>query len=159
MKKRRVLFLCIGNACRSQMAEAFARAYGTDILEISSAGLSPAYAIPTETHKVMEEKGISLDGQFPKAIEELEPRSYEFLANLSGVALSGLDPVVVLDWPVRDPYGPDLELHREARDRIEALVQQLILDLRQGRQPLTAPPPGQKPGALLSRMLRWRAKI
>ena len=159
MNKRRVLFLCIGNACRSQMAEAFARAYGSDVLEIASAGLSPAYAIPAETQQVMEEKGLSLDGQFPKSLDELEPRNYEFIANLSGAELSGLDPGVVLDWPVRDPYGPDLDLHRAARDRIEALVQQLILDLRQGRSPLPNRPPEQRRGAFLSRLLRWRSKI
>ena len=43
---KRVLFVCIGNACRSQMAEAFARAYGSDVLVASSAGLFPAKAVP-----------------------------------------------------------------------------------------------------------------
>ena len=41
-RKKRVLFVCIGNSCRSQMAEAFARAYGADIMEVQSAGVSPA---------------------------------------------------------------------------------------------------------------------
>ena len=44
--KKRVLFVCIGNACRSQMAEAFARAYGSDILTVRSAGLAPAARCP-----------------------------------------------------------------------------------------------------------------
>src|SRR5215216_653976 len=51
--KKRVLFVCIGNSCRSQMAEGFARKYGGDCLTIQSAGLSPAAIVQDETHRTM----------------------------------------------------------------------------------------------------------
>ena len=62
-----MLFVCIGNACRSQMAEGFARAYGGDVMEAASAGLSPAVAVPPDTIRAMDEKNIDIRGQFPKS--------------------------------------------------------------------------------------------
>ena len=49
MQPQRVLFVCVGNACRSQMAEGFARAYGKDVMVPESAGLAPAMTVPDET--------------------------------------------------------------------------------------------------------------
>lgn len=135
MNRKKVLFICVGNACRSQMAAAFARAYGSDVMEIESAGLSSAVRIPRETHQVMEEKGLSLDGQFPKDLEDVDVAGFDYAANMSGVPLVGLPVKRILEWRVRDPYGPDLDLHRAARDRIEGLVQKLVVDLRAGREP------------------------
>ena len=57
----RVVFVCYGNACRSQMAEAYARARGQDVLEAASAGISPLGHIPPEVGVVMAEEGISLE--------------------------------------------------------------------------------------------------
>ena len=57
---KRIGFVCIGNACRSQMAEGFARHYGEGLFEAHSAGLAPAMRIPEETVKVMAEKGIDV---------------------------------------------------------------------------------------------------
>lgn len=135
------------------MAAAFARAHGADVLEIESAGLSPAVAIPKETRQVMEEKGLSLDGQFPKYLGDVDPAGFEYAANLSGVPLRGLPVKHVLEWRVKDPYGPDLEAHRAARDRIESLVRQLILDLRAGREP-EEPGPVEGKRSILGRLFR-----
>ena len=136
------------------MAEAFAHAYGGDVLESASAGLSPFSHIPEETRTVMAEKGISLDAHFPKSFDETEPWSFDYIANMSGAALHGVEPRRVLTWPVRDPYGPDLDLHRSARDRIEALVQQLVLDVRTGREPVS--PPAPEPEPLWRRLFKTR---
>ena len=65
--KKRVLFVCIGNSCRSQMAESFARAYGADVLEVRSAGLSPATIVSPLTKQILAERNLNTDGQFPKA--------------------------------------------------------------------------------------------
>jgi len=69
MRKKRVLFLCTGNSARSQMAEAFLRQYAGDTFEAHSAGLKPREINPY-TIRVMEEKGISLDGQRSKSVSE-----------------------------------------------------------------------------------------
>src|ERR1700760_227104 len=54
--KKRILFVCIGNSCRSQMAEAFARAYGSDVLWVQSAGLSPASIVAPLTKQMLAER-------------------------------------------------------------------------------------------------------
>jgi arsenate reductase len=126
--KRRVLFLCVGNACRSQMAEAFARAYGADVIAPASAGLHPAVAIPPLTRLVLEERNIRIDGQFPKGLEQIaEP--FDLLVNLSGerVRMPGIE---ILEWPVPDPIGQKPEVYRSTAADIEARVMRLILDLR-----------------------------
>lgn len=135
--KTRVLFVCVGNACRSQMAHAFARAYGADVIEPLSAGVSPAASIPDITHRVMRDKGLSLDTHFPKEIAAAGPA--DIVINMSGVPLRGLHVPVVREWKIEDPIGKKDAVHERVRDEIERLVMALILELRQRRAP--SPPP------------------
>src|ERR1700681_1166513 len=81
--KKRVLFVCIGNACRSQMAEAFARAYGSDVVTAHSAGLAPASAVPPLTRQVLAEKNVPTEGQFPKGLTMLTGEPFDLVVNLS----------------------------------------------------------------------------
>ncbi len=132
--KQRVLFLCVGNACRSQMAEAFARAYGHDIMAPVSAGLSPAVMIDPRTKSVMSERAISLEEQFPKTLElALQPLP-SLIINMSGVPVPPIGAGIPVEtWRVRDPVGEAEGVHREVRDEVEGLVMNLILRLRQRR--------------------------
>jgi len=66
--KKRVLFVCVGNSCRSQMAEAFARLYGNDVIIAASAGISPAYSVAPDTMRAMREKNLDLRDHFPKSL-------------------------------------------------------------------------------------------
>jgi protein-tyrosine-phosphatase len=128
MPRYRVLFVCIGNACRSQMAEAFARAYGSDIVSAESAGLCPASRIPPITVELMIEKNISLDGCSPKGMARTGT-DFDRILNMSGEPL----PVVsaaVREWKVEDPICLPTERQRQIRDRIEALVRDLLAELR-----------------------------
>lgn len=127
--KKRVLFVCIGNAFRSQMAEAFARAYGADVVEAESAGLAPVVEVPEITKKVMREKGIELEGHFPKALLHMDVKSYDLVVNMSGVPLK-LPAREVIDWQVPDPVGGGEKAARETRDLIEQLVAGLLIRLR-----------------------------
>jgi arsenate reductase len=132
--KQRVLFVCVGNACRSQMAEGFARAYGMDCLEAYSGGLSPGMAVDPRTKAVMEERGISLDRQFPKPVEEALRYGPTMIVNMSGVALPHFAAGIPSEeWTVRDPVGEAEAVHREVRDVVEGLVMQLVLRLRNRR--------------------------
>jgi len=128
--KKSVLFVCIGNACRSQMAEAFARRYGSDAAEVSSAGLSPASSIPDLTKAVMLDKNIKLDDQFPKGIEIFPKHQWDVVVNISGQALPSLDAQRILEWRIQDPMGQRQVVHEKVRDEIENLVMRLILELR-----------------------------
>jgi len=130
--KKQVLFVCIGNSCRSQMAEAFARAYGSDVMEASSAGLSPAMIIAPMTRRVLSEKNISIDGQFPKDLDSFPRASLDIVVNLSGVSLA-LPGARVIEWPVRDPIGESDEVYRTVANEIEGLVMRFILELRSAR--------------------------
>ncbi len=128
---KRVLFLCIGNSCRSQMAEGFARRYGSDVMEPESAGLAPAPIIQLLTKRVMEAKNIKIDDQFPKHIESVDLGSFHTIVNLSGFRVPFLPADAdVRNWQVEDPVGRDEEFFLQIRDQIESLVMHLILEFR-----------------------------
>jgi arsenate reductase len=131
--KKRVLFVCIGNSCRSPMAEAFARAYGSDVLTAQSAGLAPASIIQPLTRQTLQERNVSAEDLFPKGLEALEGESFDLVVNLSGLPLPpflGTSIPRVLVWPVPDPIGQKESVYREVALRIERLVIGLILELR-----------------------------
>lgn len=129
-EKKRVLFLCIGNSCRSPMAEGFARAYGSDVLEASSAGLAPAAVVQPMTRQVMRARNISLDGQFPIDLQIVDLKRFDLIVNLSGCELPFTPPCPVVEWAVRDPIGAKESVYEQARDEIEARVIRLVLELR-----------------------------
>jgi len=129
-KTKRVLFVCIGNSCRSQMAEAFARAYGNDVIIPASAGLSPAVGIASDTMRAMAEKGLDLRDQFPKAIRHLGRAQFDLVINMSGFDLPDEVGTEVRTWDVPDPICLHYDEHCEVRDGIERLVMNLILELR-----------------------------
>ena len=131
--KRRVMFLCLGNVCRSQMAEGFARAYGMDVMEPVSAGLAPGTMVDPVTIRLMAERGIDITGHFPKEIRIAAHKGLDLALNMSGYAAPGMS-VPVRDWPVRDPHMLPEKIHREVRDEIERLVMALVLELRGPRQ-------------------------
>ena len=129
--KRRVLFVCIGNACRSQMAEAFARKYGSDILTVQSAGLAPAGILPPLTRQVLTEKNIPWEGQFPNGLESFTGEPFEVVVNLSGKRLPpAFANARLIEWDVRDPIGESESVYRAVAVQIEGLVMRLILELR-----------------------------
>jgi arsenate reductase len=127
--KKRVLFVCIGNSCRSQMAEAFARAYGSDIMLARSAGLSPSMIIQPLTRQVLAERNLSVDDHFPKDMEIARHEPFDLVVNMSGfpVAVPGARAV---EWAVPDPIGRPEAVYRTVASQIEGLVMQLILELR-----------------------------
>jgi arsenate reductase len=128
--RKRVLFVCIGNSCRSQMAEAFARAYGSDVIIPASAGLAPTNSIAPETMEAMEEKNLDLRDQFPKSLQHMSRVQFDLVVNMSGMGLpSGMNTRIV-DWDIPDPVLMPYDEHCEIRDLIERKVMQLILELR-----------------------------
>jgi arsenate reductase len=130
---KRVLFVCIGNACRSQMAEGFARVYGSDVIIPASAGLSPAMGVMRDTKKAMAEKDIDLSDHFSKSIRHLGRAQFDLVVNMSGSEFPAdlASRTAVVEWDVDDPVSMKYEDHCKVRDEIEKLVMNLILDLRQ----------------------------
>jgi arsenate reductase (thioredoxin) len=137
---KRVLFVCIGNSCRSQMAEAFARAYGRDVLIPASAGLAPASRVAPDTLDAMDEKGIDLRDHFPKSIRHLGRVEFDLVINISGENLPAPMKCPVRVWDVEDPVSLRYEEHCAVRDDIERRVMDLILEMRrEGSQPELKP--------------------
>ena len=128
----RVLFVCIGNSCRSPMAEGFARHKYSGVIEASSAGVMPASIIQPETYLVMSEKGVSLENMSPTDLADVETNRIDFLVNMSGYAvvqhLKGFKGGNIV-WNVHDPIGDSLATYRRVRDRIEQLVDDLAAKL------------------------------
>jgi protein-tyrosine-phosphatase len=124
----------VGNACRSQMAEAFARAYGEDALVAASAGLTPAMAVMPDTVRAMAEKEIDMSGQFPKTIRHLGHSRFDLVVNMTGSTLPDDMGAPVVEWRVPDPVSMKYEDHCGVRDEIERLVMNLILQLRRERR-------------------------
>ncbi|MBX5495689.1 MAG: arsenate reductase ArsC [Bryobacteraceae bacterium] len=130
MKPKRVLFVCLGNSCRSQMAEGFALAYGSDVMEPHSAGLVPAVNIAPLTYAVMREKNILLTDQYPKSISLIRSSVIDLVVNMSGYPLPEAGWKEVRTWSIRDPIGQSDKVYREVRDEIETKVMELVLELR-----------------------------
>jgi len=132
MAAKRVLFVCVGNACRSQMAEGFARAYGSDVIIPASAGLAPAISVARDTRKVMAEKDINLRDHFPKSIRHLGRAQFDLVVNMSGSTIppERVPGATIVEWEVDDPVSMKYDGHCKVRDQIETLVMKLVLDLR-----------------------------
>ena len=81
-QRTRVLFVCLGNSCRSQMAEAFARALGGDVMIPASAGLAPGWGIAPDTMRAMEEKNILMRDHFPKSLRNLARIRFDLIVNM-----------------------------------------------------------------------------
>jgi 5'-phosphate synthase pdxT subunit len=131
-KKTKVLFICLGNACRSPMAEAIARHRYADLIESSSAGLMALGAIASPTTAVLDERNVPSAGLASKPLTEKSRRAAELIINMSGrpgtwMSHDGGPPVE--DWDVGDPYGSDLDVYRKICDDIERRLKDLALRL------------------------------
>jgi arsenate reductase (thioredoxin) len=132
--RTKVLFLCYGNACRSQMAEAIARHSAADVIEASSAGLVPFGEIPRTTVEVLRERGVSADGQSSKGFGAEDVSLADLVINMTGrpgAAIFKDRLPRIEDWDVGDPYGSDLAVYRAICDEVEARVEDLARRLRE----------------------------
>ncbi|MBI2681105.1 MAG: low molecular weight phosphatase family protein [Candidatus Solibacter usitatus] len=134
-RPKRVMFVCIGNSCRSQMAEGFARAYGMDVMAPESSGLSPAQSVARGTVRTMAAKNIDISAQFPKPFEPALASEFDLIINMSGFELPGELQARTRDWDVLDPIGQSAEVYRHVCDEIEVLVMDLISELRREQTP------------------------
>lgn len=128
--KKRLLFVCVGNSCRSQMAEGFARAYGGDDVEVFSAGTSPAGRISAGAIEAMKEKGIDIRQQRSKALDEVDLNNMDVVVTMGCCSASSVCPVSFrgkrIDWDIDDPVGQPIDVFRKVRDHIEDQVKELV---------------------------------
>jgi len=118
-----VLFVCVENSARSQMAEGFLRKYAPH-LNVQSAGTRPGVGISPSAVEAMREVGIDITGQYPKPLSDL---SYgdSMVVNMGcmdGDSCPGLFVDSVTDWQIEDPHGRGIEEVRRIRDQIREKV-------------------------------------
>jgi arsenate reductase (thioredoxin) len=131
----KVLFVCMGNCVRSQMAEAIARHDASDIIAAESAGVHPLGFIDNTTQRVLRERGIPCDGQYSKGTRDHSLKKPDLIVNMSGVPGATLFAGLPFeDWKIDDPFGEAIETHRRICDDIERNVKELAARLRAERQ-------------------------
>lgn len=132
-RKPSVLFVCVHNAGRSQMAAAFLSHLSHGAIEVRSAGTAPADQVNPIVVEAMKEKGIDLFGSVPKVLtDQTVQRSDVVITMGCGDACPYYPGKKYLDWKLEDPAGGTLEMIRPIRDEIETRVRALIQSLELG---------------------------
>lgn len=130
-RKPSVLFVCVHNAGRSQMAAAFLSHLSQGAIEVRSAGTQPASEVNPVVVAAMKEKGIDLFGAIPKVLTTEAVQDSDVVITMGcGDACPYFPGKRYLDWKLTDPAGGDLEAVRPIRDEIESLVCALIEELK-----------------------------
>jgi arsenate reductase len=122
-----VLFVCIENAGRSQMAEAFAKFYGSEDLRAYSAGSRPSGTINRQAINVMSETGYDLTTHRSKSLAEIPDIEFDVVVTMGcGDECPFIRAKQHLDWDIPDPKGRSIEEVRRIRDLIRDRVQELL---------------------------------
>ncbi|PSR06181.1 MAG: arsenate reductase ArsC [Bacteroidetes bacterium SW_10_40_5] len=123
----KLLFLCIENANRTQMAEAFAKIYGGDHVEVYSAGINPVEAVNPVAVEAMKELGYDISEQLPTFINELPDVEFDYVVNMGiGYEYTSIPAKNRLEWDLPNPKELDLKEYRKVRDLIEGNVKILV---------------------------------
>lgn len=141
MDKIKVLFLCTGNSCRSQIAEGWARHLKDDIIDAYSAGICPI-GVSSRAIKVMTEAGVDISKQKSKHLDEFRQVYFDYVITLCDNVAENC-PVFpgkakIIHKPFEDPHfaaGDEeavLETFRKVRDQIKAFVEKMPRNLRKG---------------------------
>lgn len=126
---RRVLFICVENACRSQMAEGFARALGKGKWEAYSAGSRPSGRVNPRAVGFMKEKGIDISRQTSKGFADLPPVGFDCAVTMGCRDVCPVVPKArVISWRIPDPRNLSDDEFRKIRDDIERRVTGLLAE-------------------------------
>lgn len=139
-----MLFVCLGNSCRSPMAEAIARGDASDVIEASSAGLAPFGFVAGMTIKTLLRNGYPVEGLGSKPILREAWEAADIVINMSGRARELAFRAFpeygkVEDWDIEDPYGDNPETYQRTCETIQRRVAELAEKLRR-----TAVTPSQR---------------
>ena len=126
-----VLFVCVHNAGRSQMAGGFLSKLAGDSVDVRSAGTAPANTINPVVVEAMNEVGVDLSEQTPKVLDPAVVQASDVVVTMGcGDECPFFPGTTYLDWELPDPAGRDLVAVRPIRDEIRRRVQELLGTLR-----------------------------
>ncbi|MFJ9154074.1 arsenate reductase ArsC [Streptomyces sp. NPDC102270] len=125
-----VLFVCVHNAGRSQMAAAFLTRFAGDRVQVRSAGSAPADAVNPAVVKAMKETGIDISAEIPKVLTADTVQASDVVITMGcGDACPYFPGKRYLDWKLDDPAGQGVGAVRPIRDEIERRVRGLLAEL------------------------------
>jgi arsenate reductase len=134
--KPSVLFVCVHNAGRSQMAAGFLAQLSGGAVEVRSAGSLPGDQVNPSAVAAMAEVGIDISGQSPKALTTLDVQASDVVITMGcGDACPIFPGKRYLDWDLEDPAGKGVAAVRPIRDQIQARVQALLVELLPNQRP------------------------
>jgi arsenate reductase len=126
-EKKKILFVCVENARRSQMAQGFAEKLGKGKFEVYSAGSRPASFIDPIVIEVRKEKSIDLYGKRPKSLNDLPPIEMGYLVTMGcEETCPAVSAKKTVEWQIPDPKGKPIDEIRRIRDMLEAKVKTLL---------------------------------
>lgn len=129
-KPKLVLFVCVGNSCRSQMAEGFGNHYGQGKVVAFSAGTAPSGKVHPLAIEAMREIGIDISRQTSKSVTEFDITQFDAVVSLCDARTDQLCPATYMGvqehWDIPDPVGLPMEEFRRVRTMIETRVRDLI---------------------------------
>lgn len=132
--KEVILFVCVQNAARSQIAEGLFKKYAPEGYEAISAGTEPSGSINPLAIQVMKEIGIDISNQKPKVITEEMVRNSTARVNMGCIDRKSCPTLFinnVIDWNIDDPKGKSIEQIRDIRDTIDSKIKEIVTTLTQ----------------------------
>ena len=137
-RKKRVLFVCVGNSCRSQMAEGFAKRHGKGIIDVKSAGTAASGVVNKSTIDAMKDVGIDISGHISQQLTK------ELLLWADVVVTMGCNSLEYfwdedvraerIDWQVEDPLGKPWDVMVRVREDVEKKVKELIKRIKEDKR-------------------------
>jgi arsenate reductase len=128
--KASVLFVCVHNAGRSQMAAGYLQHLAGDRVEVRSAGSAPGNAVNPAAVAAMAEEGIDISAATPKILTDEAVEASDYVITMGcGDACPFFPGKTYLDWVLEDPAGQGVEAVRPIRDEIRGLVENLIAEI------------------------------
>ena len=125
-----VMFVCVHNAGRSQMAQGFLTEFAGDRIEVRSSGTMPADSVNPAAVEAMAELGIDISNQKPKVLTDDDVKASDYVITMGcGDACPFYPGKKYLDWKLEDPAGQSVEAIRPIRDEIRSLVENLVAEI------------------------------
>ena len=126
-EKKKIVFVCVQNASRSQMAQGFAEAFGKGKVEAYSAGSHPSSHINPLAIEVMKEKDIDLSDRRPKGLNDLPPVEMDYLITMGCEETCPAVPArKIIEWQIPDPKEKPIEEFQTIKDMLKAKVKTLL---------------------------------
>jgi arsenate reductase len=127
---KKILFICVENSCRSQMAEGWANFLAKSKMEVYSAGSLPSGKVNPLAIEVMKEAGVDISRNYSKGFSDLPIKEFDYTVTLGCADTCPFVPAKkYIDWKIDDPKGKDVEYFRKARDQIKEKVIELLKEI------------------------------